>query len=226
MLDDHFRNPWGSDDDATRCPDPTLVMRMLTLSEWKPDDLVKAIAILGAAVAFIIGLVQYKRAQQWKRAEWVAQEMKNLFEDPIVKAALMMIEWGSRRILLYPDRQEERDRYISLTNEAVARALMTHDDRPDGFSELEADIRAACDKLLDGLERFDSYVHTGLVTLSDLRPYLKYWAVLLCRPRGPRPNEHRLARLTGYMDRYGYEGAHDLLKRIAASQPSGASKGP
>ncbi len=196
------------------------MIRMLAQSEWKPDDLVKAIALFGATLAFIVGLVQYRRAQQWKRAEWVAQEMKSLFGQPLVQAALLMIEWSTRRILLYPDRKEESDRQVSLTNEVVAKALMLHEDRPDGFSELEGDIRAAFDKALDGLERFHSYVATGLVKLSDLRPYLKYWAVLLCRPRAPRPTEHRLARLTAYMDRYGYEGAHDLLKRIAATQPS------
>ncbi len=199
---------------------------MPALSEWKPDDLVKAIAFIGAGLAFIVGLVQYRRAQQWKRAEWVAQEMKALFGDPVVQAALQMLEWGSRRIPLYPDRQDENDRHVSLTNEAVANALMIHEDRPDGFSQLEADIRAAFDRALDGFERFHSYVDTGLVELSDLRPYLKYWAVLLCRPRSPRPKEHRLARLMAYMDRYGYEGAHELLERIAATTAAQSAAGP
>jgi hypothetical protein len=52
---------------------------MPDLSQWKPEDLLKAVALLGAAIAFGIGLFQYRRAQQWKRAEWVAQEMKLLF---------------------------------------------------------------------------------------------------------------------------------------------------
>lgn len=67
---------------------------MPTLSGWTPDDLLKAATLLGAAVAFVIGLIQYRRAQQWKRAEWVAQEMKGVFSDPLVQAALTMIDWG------------------------------------------------------------------------------------------------------------------------------------
>jgi hypothetical protein len=192
---------------------------MRPLSQWTPDDLLKAIALLGAALAFIVGLVQYRRAQHWKRAEWVAQEMKGLFGDPVVQAAFLMIDWGSRRILLYPER-EKGDRYVELTNEIVASALMDHDQRPDGFSPLEADIRAAFDKALDGLERFHSYVDTGLVELSDLRPYLKYWAVTFYRPRAERPADHRITRLTSYMTRYGYEGAAVLLKRIAEAEPA------
>jgi hypothetical protein len=198
---------------------------MPSLSEWKPDDLLKALVLLGAAVAFLLGLVQYRRAQHWKRVEWVAQEMKSLFGDPVVQAALRMFEWGSRRIPLYPDRQEESDRYVLLTNQIVADALLLHDDRPDGFSDQEADIRAAFDRFLDGLERFHSYVATGLVELSDLRPYLKYWAVSLCRPQGSRPKDHRLVRLTAYMKRYGYEGALALLEQIADAERIEATGG-
>src|SRR4051794_15979467 len=157
-------------------------MGMASMSEWKPDDVLKAIIFLGAAVAFFVGLAQYKRAQHWKRVEWVAQEMKSLLDDPMVQAALLMFEWGSRRIPLYPHREAESDRYVLLTNETVAGALMLHDERSSGFTDLEADIRAAFDRFLDGLERFHSYVDTGLVEVSDLRPYLKYWAGHLCRP--------------------------------------------
>src|SRR5262245_24370381 len=103
---------------------------MPLLAVWTSDDVVKAIALLGAALAFIVGWMQYRRAQHWKRVEWVAQEMKSFLGDPLVQAALMMMEWGSRRIPLYSERQEEKDRYVLLTNEAVANALVVHDDRP------------------------------------------------------------------------------------------------
>jgi hypothetical protein len=195
---------------------------MQLLSQWSPDDLLKAVAFLGAALVFGIGLFQYRRAQQWKRAEWVAQEMKQLFGDPLVQASLLMIDWGSRRIPLYPDRKKENERYVQLTNDEVARALMLHNERSvsEGFSDLETDIRAAFDRVLDGLERFHSYVETGLVTLGDLRPYLKYWAVNVCQVRKPNPNGDRILRLRAYMDAYGYDGAHTLLRRIAAAERS------
>lgn len=193
---------------------------MFQLDQWHPDDLLKAIALVGAAIAFAIGLVQYSRAQQWKRAEWVAQEMKQLFSDPIVQAALLMIDWGSRRILLYPDREKVEKRYVQLTNETVARALMPHEKRQgdDRFTSLEADIREAFDRTLDGLERFHSYVATGLVRISDLQPYLKYWAVNLTRDRINTAGEDRIVNLKAYMDKYGFDGAYKLLKDIAAAE--------
>ena len=92
---------------------------------------------------------------------------------------------------------------------------MDHDNRPDGFTPLEVDIRNAFDKALDGLERFHSYLETNLVELSDLAPYLKYWAVTIYRPRSPRAETHRISRLVTYMERYGYEGAASLLQKVA-----------
>ena len=43
---------------------------------WTVENLLKAVALVGAAVAFVVSLLQYRKAQQWKRAEWVAREMK------------------------------------------------------------------------------------------------------------------------------------------------------
>jgi hypothetical protein len=47
---------------------------------------------------------------------------------------------------------------------------MPHEERQgnDKFTPVEADIRAAFDRALDGLERFRSYVATGLVKIGDL----------------------------------------------------------
>lgn len=191
---------------------------MLALTDWISGNVLNLTALFGAAAAFVVGLIQYRRAQHWKRVEWVAQEMKAHFDDPVVRAAMLMMDWGTRRIPLHPDRQDENQRHVRLTNEIVAKALMHHDARPDGFNDQEADIREAFDRALDGLERFHSYLVTGLVELDDLRPYLKYWAVTLLRPRNPRPEDHRLARLLAYMRSYGFDGALDLLERVAAAE--------
>ena len=147
----------------------TWVMRMPALSEWKPDDLLKALVLPRRSRSLSSWAWRSTGTRHWKRAEWVAQEMRSFLGDPVVQAVLLMLDWGSRRIPLYPQREKETDRYVLLTNEVVADALMVHDDRPNGFSDLEGDIRTAFDKALDGLERSDSLRHTGLVesVISD-----------------------------------------------------------
>jgi hypothetical protein len=199
---------------------------MKPLTEWSPDQVLKGAALVGAAIAFVVGLWQYRRAQKWKRAEWVAQEMKALFSEPLVQAALMMVDWGARTVQLFPTRDKVEDRSVFITDDDVAGALMPHDERPDGFSPLEAEIRAAFDIWLDGLERFNAYVATGLVTLADLRPYLKYWAAHICRDHSTDGTEDRLRGLCTYMQRYGYSGAYDLMERISKRKESLRMKTP
>lgn len=191
---------------------------MFDLASWKPDDLLKAIALLGAAGAFSIGVWQYRRAQQWKRAEWVAQEMKQLLADPMVQAVFLMVDWGTRRVRLYPGADDQTQGYVWLTDTDVAHALMPHEERPGGFSDQEATIRAAFDVFLDGVQRFYSYVETGLVTEAELRPYLEYWAENICEEPALDGTEERLRALQRYMTKYGYDGAYALLARIAAAK--------
>lgn len=176
------------------------------------DDLAKALGLLGALYAFRVGLIQYRTAQQWKRAEWVAQEMKALFAEPLVQAALLMIDWQNRKVPLHPDEGEASKRDVYVTDDSVAAALAPH-SRQRPFSALECEIRGAFDRLLDGLERLNSYVTTGLVTDGDLTPYLAYWASRVC---GASEGETRLAALRVYMTTYGFAGALDLLERQAA----------
>ena len=47
-------------------------------------------AMTGGLVAFLGGLMQYRRAQRWKRAEFVANEMKEFKADPMVHNALLL----------------------------------------------------------------------------------------------------------------------------------------
>jgi hypothetical protein len=189
---------------------------MFEPKSWSLDDFLKVITLLGAIVAFVIGLLQYRKTQQWKRAEWVAQEMKQIFGDPTIQSVLLMIDWGARRIMLYPEAKNEAEKYVWLTDEDISRALMPHEERPEGFTDQEAVIRSAFDQFLDGLERFHSYVQTGLVSTSDVYPYLKYWADNICTEPLNDGTEDRLIQLRSYMKKYGFQGAYALLQKIAA----------
>ena len=184
------------------------------------EDILKVIALVGAGIAFFSGLFQYRRGQKWKRVEWVAQEMKQLFSDRKVQAALLMLDWGDRYVTLNPDAILESERKFRVTDKTVTLALMSHRDRPEGFKPEEALIRDGFDTFLDGLERFASYVETGLVKVPDLAPYLKYWADNICKESTSNETEPRILQLRNYMDTYGYRGAYGLLRKIAPTKRS------
>jgi hypothetical protein len=179
------------------------------------EQTIKAVALVGAAIAFVVGLLQYRKAQHWKRAEWVAQEMQAFFSDRRVLAALRMIDWGARRIELYPERDNPAERTIYVRDDELAKALQNHQDRPDGFTEDEATIRDVFDHFLDRLERINSFVETRLVMVSDLRPYLRYWARNILNAREGDPSVDRLVQLRKYIRTYGYSGVEALFARVA-----------
>jgi len=155
------------------------------------DDYLKILALLGAIIAFGVGLLQYWKAQRWKRAEFLADEMKDFFATPRVQRSLLLIDWGSRDIQLLEDRPADES-WVIVTRQMQTMGLRPHIllDRTgsdpetftvdegasgEGFTESQAGIRDCYDTSLAGLERFASYAKAGLIDVSSLRPYIGYW---------------------------------------------------
>jgi hypothetical protein len=156
--------------------------------------LLDVLGVVGAAVAFVIGLIQYRRAQQWKRAEFLAKEMKELGSDLRASTALTMVDWAVRRIRLYAvDDSKEQVRTL-VTYAMQAQALRPHvindansgerapgpQDARDGanlrvYSREEALIRDCYDALLDRMERLGAYLEGGLLSVTDVAPYVSYY---------------------------------------------------
>jgi hypothetical protein len=185
------------------------------------DQQLKVIALAGATAAFLVGLLQYTKSQRWKRAEWVSQEMDTFFRDPTVRAALQMIDWGTRRVELYPHRENYDDRFVLITDDIVAAALSSHHDRPRGFTLDETQIRDTFDHFLDRLGRLHSFVEAGLVTTADVAPYLRYWAaqILAAQPGDPRVD--RLMQLRRFIVQYGYLAVQELLESVIRARRGG-----
>jgi hypothetical protein len=185
---------------------------------WTPDHLLTAITLAGGAAAFLIGLLQYRKSQHWKRAEWVAHEMKAFLAAPLVQAALQMIDYPDRQVLLFPEREKIEDRHRAVTDQVVREALRPHDETRR-FTDDEIAIRDAFDGLLDGLERWDSYVRTGLIADGDVRPYLDYWAKRILSPDPADGAMERLVALRSYMHLYRFDNATQLLQRLQEPPP-------
>jgi len=176
--------------------------------------LLTLVALVGTFTSIAVGIFQYRKAQHWKRAEWVAQEMKVFFGQAQVQNALLMIDWGKRRIPLFPFRENAEDRYVEITDDVIRDALLPHEER-QGFNQTEESIRDCFDCFLDGLERYESYVGAKLVTRADLEPYLSYWCYQITTAREGDPKVDRLVQLRKYITRYGYLGANRLIRRLA-----------
>jgi hypothetical protein len=153
---------------------------------------VKVAGGVGSFVVFCIAVSTYYRTERWKRAEFLAHEMKEFFATGGVQKAMLLIDWGERRIRLLENVPDDQA-VVSVNRPMQVRGLRPHilvtgDESSDSdsmvvkdgadsdrFTQPEAAIRDCYDAFLDGLERFGSYVKTGLTDVASLRPYIGYW---------------------------------------------------
>jgi len=201
--------------------------------------LVSIIGFGGTITALLFGVFQYRRSEKWKRAEFVAKEIKEFESDPVVRNALLMIDWGVRKINLNFVPGGQFENYIEVTREMQRKALMPHscktiddspasDDDPEGpvrgYTSVEALIRDSYDTLLDYLERFGNFVRSGLVSKEEFEPYLTYWLQSMAANEGSKEDRAwRLALLT-YISFYRYSGVWHLFKVYGmAIEPDGAT---
>src|ERR1022692_3191853 len=80
---------------------------------------------VGSFIVFCIAVSTYYRTERWKRAEFLAHEMKEFFGTLGVQRALLLIDWGERRIRLLENVQD--DQAVVPVNRAMqVRGLRPH----------------------------------------------------------------------------------------------------
>ena len=189
------------------------------------------VAALGLALTLTAALIAWRtflRTERWKRAEFIAGEMKQFFDNPLVQRALWMIDWGTRSIPLLDEHAENRGR-VMVTRPMQIHALLPHplvspgegSDQAEAqgsptsrFTPEEVAIRDCYDALLDRLERFADYVRTELISVGELRPYLEYWIKDIHAPTEDAEDAAWAAVLLTYIEFYGFSGVQTLFRQF------------
>jgi hypothetical protein len=195
---------------------------------------------VGAVVAFIVGLRQFRRGQTWKRAEFLSNEMKELQADIRSANALKMIDWGLRRIKLEATEDVQNNARVVVTYAEQGRALLPHTfEQPpptiehnagaaqsvvaepevgvDGpklrrYTRKEMLIRDCYDSLFDRLDRFGGYLKMRLVSVKDLKTYVGYYIDDIAEdPHDATESLWMLCLLT-YVSFYRFDGVVVLFK--------------
>jgi hypothetical protein len=196
------------------------------------DLSIKAIGLIGTATAAGLGIRSYMRNEEWRRAEFLAKEMKEFLSSSRVQNALIIIDWSARSIPLLGSSETGQ---VVVRRDMSTRALYPHSidgenekvetDVIDGarvrrYTKEEAAIRDCFDAFLDGLERFNAYRVARLVTIAQLKPHLEYWIRdIAASAQSPEEAAWSAALLT-YIRFYGFEGVMDLFS--AFGYPIGA----
>jgi hypothetical protein len=120
---------------------------------------------------------QNKTNQEWKRAEFVASEVKEFYKDQTVIKVLQMIDYSDRKYDIGMKDKSGNPRLTRITHsEAVAMglhgsvvaieaALRTSDE----YTDEEATIRDYFDTFLYYVERFERFLKIRLVRMRFFR---------------------------------------------------------
>ena len=191
---------------------------------------VESATLFLTVVTFTVGLFQYYRAQVWKKQEFVANEIRQFNEDALSRNAMLMLDWGSRPILLFPWLPQGETQFAVVDRPTLHTALTTHDKIGRRYTPTETAIRDSFDAFFNHFERFEQFRETGLVKDRDLRPYLQYWLHTLS-DKVDDDGELR-ERIRAYLLFYRFSGTRRLLARMGVEvdprqeTPRNAGAGP
>lgn len=186
----------------------------------------------GAIGAFLFALMQYRRSEQWKRAEFIANEIKDFEADPVVQNALLMIDWGKRRINLFLIANPTSRDLVHITRDVQWKALLPHtvkqknpeydtwvpsSDEINGedrttFTFVEAKIRDTYDVLLTRLDRFASFIKSDVISSDEVEPFIRYWVDAITDNESPAEDAAWRCTLLTYINFYDYSGVKYLLR--------------
>lgn len=212
---------------AYLCGSDMRVEHKLTLAQLT----VSLLGFGGAIAAFIFAFVQYRRSEQWKRAEFIANEVKDFESDPLVQNALLMIDWGTRRINLFLSSDLRTADFVKITREVQWKALHpikqkyldyrasdpsdSESNNKSGastFTVVEAKIRDTYDVYLTRLDRFANYIKSELISSEELGPFISYWVDAMTKNEQPEVDAAWRCALLTYINYYDYTGVKYLLE--------------
>jgi hypothetical protein len=195
------------------------------------DQLKSAAPSIGLLATFgtlAIGLWRYRRAQLWKRAEFVADEMMEFNADPQVCLAQTLIDWGLRRVNIFGQPELAPEDAPLITREVQWRALVPHklkekysslqtprtEDSLGWFTVEEAKIRDIYDDFLFYLSRFHHFIESRLVRPHEIEPYLRYWVEEIASPVNEEGDAKWRCALIGFIWSYRYYGVVKLFAML------------
>jgi hypothetical protein len=211
------------------------------LEAWKLY--VSILGFLAVVISLAVGFWQQRRAERWRLGEFIDKQVRDFLADPYVRNALLMVDWGHRKInidqkaglpdndgplitrgiqwrALLPHDVKERDKEYSdralLSPSPVSSppgAAAGDEEDIDIFTPAEAKIRETYDAMLDHLERFSNLIELNLVKPKYFEPYLRYWIEAMAGNADLKHGATWRFVLLNYINFYDYDGVVKLFKQ-------------
>ncbi|HSU16132.1 hypothetical protein [Longimicrobium sp.] len=181
------------------------------MRQWlrDPEKWLQLMTLVGALVAFAIGLHEYRQEQRWKRLEYFTQLLQAEEAEPEVRSALAMLEYNQPRVCVHDDAADAPRCFVatdtllvSALDGAMRNRVLTAD---------EYQVVYALDRLLTGLDRLEYLQHQGFVDEEVRHPTAAYWIALIGDRRSAAKPAGVRAKLCEYVRFFEYAGALRLI---------------
>ena len=187
----------------------------LSHDEW--DLIIKVIAGLGAMLAFVIGLWQYRKSQKWQKAQILLALIDSFEKDTQIEAACAMLDWDAREVRLERSIKFENKMLVSalrvpIMDIAIAGELSVTHELEAAFTPEESMIRDAFDAFFDFFHKLYAFQKSGLLKFSDY-VYFNYWFELLQNIGEYKADPEIKKAMDKYIQEYRFIGVQELLRR-------------
>lgn len=173
------------------------------------------LGVAGVVVALFVffkGRGEFQKSQQWKEAEFIAQEIKQMQSSQHHRAVTSMLDWEDRPIAV-PGTAGRPAAGFVVNSEWLGLALLSH-RRVRKFGDAAKCVRDIFSDFFDDWNRLGHYLETGLVKPATLRPHIGYWVDLIAgRGAVKKKSAVRFAIYEFVID-YGYTGVLFLFARF------------
>lgn len=169
-------------------------------------------AFLGI-VGLLFGLLQYYKAQQWKKSEFAAGLLEQLWSNPDLALCCIFLDWKARRIPV-PEKYRVFTEDTSFVHrwEDLTRALSSDEEEANFVFPLVL-YRDVFDQFFTYLDRISHYINIGLFDVKDVQS-LAYWLKQLKSSRyaikDPATGK-TINSFLKFIEAYDYKGTKNLL---------------
>lgn len=171
------------------------------------DTIIKIAAALGAVIAFLYSLRQYKKGQMWQKADVILNLIDSFERDEQIDLACSLIDWDEREVDIGLPTT------FRFRNELLVKALEVREMDSD-FTPEESKIRDAFDAFFDFFEKLYSFQRTGLLSFGDLA-YFYYWFELLRDIGRYKKIPSLQPAISKYLEAYHFRGVQELLRQYS-----------
>lgn len=184
-----------------------------TAKPWlrQPENWVQLLTLVGAAVAFALGLGEYREEQRWRRLGLFSEQLHAFEADPAIRNALTALEYREPRICLAAEAAEPGPRCVQVTDSLFVGALagvVAGRTLSDGEHRLVYGL----DRLLTALDRIDYLHREGFLDREVQHPTVDYWVHLVGDRRSSAKPPAVQRALCDYVRYYQYAGALRMVE--------------